>query len=203
MPMIAIIDYGAGNIKSLQSAFARLDIPSLLTTNKTDIAKADAIILPGVGAFTEAMKQLELLGLTDIIKAETAKQKPLLGICLGMQMLYESSTEGEPHPGLGLLKGKIQPIPDQLKVPHMGWNDLHILQNVPLLKDISDGSYVYFVHSYFAAEVDPSNLVADTVYGVRIPAIVQQNNIFGMQFHPEKSGSVGLRILKNFGELIS
>ncbi|MDY0395741.1 imidazole glycerol phosphate synthase subunit HisH [Virgibacillus halophilus] len=201
--MIAIIDYGAGNIKSLQSALSRLDIPSLLTTSKNEIEKADAIILPGVGAFAEAMKQLEKLGLVSLLKSEASKNKPFLGICLGMQMLYETSDEGGECPGLGLFKGKVRLIPDIVKVPHMGWNDLQIKQNVPLLNGIREGSHVYFVHAYFAAEGDTENLVADTAYGVRIPAVVQQGNVFGIQFHPEKSGSIGLQILKNFGELIS
>ncbi|MFD2211988.1 imidazole glycerol phosphate synthase subunit HisH [Virgibacillus halophilus] len=203
MTMIAIIDYGAGNIKSLQSALSRLDIPSLLTTSKNEIEKADAIILPGVGAFAEAMKQLEKLGLVSLLKSEASKNKPFLGICLGMQMLYETSDEGGECPGLGLFKGKVRLIPDIVKVPHMGWNDLQIKQNVPLLNGIREGSHVYFVHAYFAAEGDTENLVADTAYGVRIPAVVQQGNVFGIQFHPEKSGSIGLQILKNFGELIS
>ncbi|MDY0406818.1 imidazole glycerol phosphate synthase subunit HisH [Virgibacillus sp. 179-BFC.A HS] len=201
--MIAIIDYGAGNIKSLQFALERLAIPSLLTDSKAEIEKADAIILPGVGAFTDAMKQLRLLGLDEVIKTETAKNKPLLGICLGMQMLYETSDEGGMHHGLGLLKGAIRRIPDNVKVPHMGWNNLDIHQKLPLLKHVENGEYVYFVHSYYAAEGEPEDLVADARYSLSIPAVVQHGNVIGIQFHPEKSGKTGMKILKNFGEMIS
>ena len=201
--MIAIIDYGAGNIKSLQFALERLNIPSQLTSNAAVIAKADAIILPGVGAFGESMKQLKALGLDETIKTEVAKNKPLLGICLGMQMLFETSSEIGQHDGLGLLKGSIDLIPDTVKVPHMGWNTLQLQQDQPILKHVQTDDYVYFVHSYYAAGIDQNDLVADAAYEVSIPAVVQKDNVIGIQFHPEKSGETGLQILKNFGEMIS
>ena len=200
--MIAIIDYGAGNIKSLQFALERLNIPSVLTSSQEEIEKADALILPGVGAFGDAMNELKKPGLDQIIKAEVAKNKPLLGICLGMQMLYDSSDEHGLNEGLGLLKGHIGLIPDTVKVPHMGWNSLELHQEQPILKDVSNGDYVYFVHSYYAGNTDKTDLVADADYGVSVPAVVQKDNVIGIQFHPEKSGETGLQILKNFGEMI-
>lgn len=200
--MIAIIDYGAGNIKSLQFALERLNIPSMLTSNSEEIDKADAIILPGVGAFEDAMKELRKLGLDTIIK-EQIKTKPLLGICLGMQMLYETSDEGGRNEGLGLLKGHVTLIPDTVKVPHMGWNSLEVHQKQPILNNVSTGDYVYFVHSYYASETNQDDIVADADYGVSVPAVVQKGNVIGIQFHPEKSGETGLQILKNFGEMIS
>ncbi|WLV25109.1 imidazole glycerol phosphate synthase subunit HisH [Aciduricibacillus chroicocephali] len=201
--MIAIIDYGAGNIKSLQFALERLDIPSELTSDRTRLEQADALILPGVGAFGDAMKQLKATGLDEVVKAEVAKGKPLLGICLGMQMLFETSEEGGRSDGLGLLKGNITLIPDTVKVPHMGWNSLTVQQDKPILKDVTNGDYVYFVHSYYAADTDNNDIVADADYEVSVPAVVQKGNTIGIQFHPEKSGETGLQILKNFGGMFT
>jgi len=199
--MIAIIDYGAGNIKSLQFALERLNIPSELTSDREKLEQADALILPGVGAFPDAMKQLRATGLDKVVKSEVTKNKPLLGICLGMQMLFETSDEGGKSEGLGLLQGDISLIPDTVKVPHMGWNTLELHQDKPIMKHVNDGDYVYFVHSYYAAGTDKKDIVADAKYEVSVPAVVQKDNIIGIQFHPEKSGETGLQILKNFGGL--
>lgn len=199
--MIAIIDYGAGNIKSLQFALERLNIPSELTNDREKLEQADALILPGVGAFADAMKQLRATGLDEVVKAEVAKNKPLLGICLGMQMLFETSDEGGKSTGLGLLKGDITLIPDTVKVPHMGWNSLELHQDKPIMKEVKNGDYVYFVHSYYAAGTDKNDIVAAAEYEVSVPAVVQKGNTIGIQFHPEKSGETGLQILKNFGGL--
>lgn len=200
--MIAIIDYGAGNIKSLQSALSKLDIESCLTTDYETIKNANAIILPGVGAFHDAMVELNRLGLIDILNQEAANGKNLLGICLGMQLLYETSFEDGKWDGLGLLDGTVKRIEGSVKVPHMGWNTLHHQQQNPLLAGIEDEAYVYFVHSYYVDEMQINELVSSCDYGVHIPAIVQKGNIYGMQFHPEKSGTTGLTLLKNFGELV-
>lgn len=201
--MISIIDYGAGNIKSLQFALNKVGIDSQITTDETTIKKNDAIILPGVGAFQDAMHALDDQDLTSFIKQEAARGKPLLGICLGMQLFYESSEEGGVTKGFGFLTGKVKKIPNNVKVPHMGWNNLHKHRNSALWKQMTDEPFVYFVHSYAATDVDTNTLVASTPYGVNIPAIVQQNNIIGMQFHPEKSGATGLQLLANFKEMIT
>ncbi|SHH12579.1 imidazole glycerol phosphate synthase subunit HisH [Virgibacillus chiguensis] len=201
--MISIIDYGAGNIKSLQFALNKVGIDSQITTDETTIKKSDAIILPGVGAFQDAMHALDDQELTSFIKQEAARGKPLLGICLGMQLFYESSEEGGVTKGFGFLTGKVKKIPNNVKVPHMGWNNLIKHRNSALWKQMTDEAFVYFVHSYAATDVDTNTLVASTPYGINIPAIVQQNNIIGMQFHPEKSGATGLQLLANFKEMIT
>lgn len=199
--MISIIDYGAGNLLSVKKALDFLNIPSIVTSSAEDIEKSDAIILPGVGAFPDAMESLHKSGLVDTIK-EQARLKPFLGICLGMQLLFQKSYEFKECEGLGLIDGEVKKIvAEGLKIPHMGWNDLKILNNCPLLNGINEGDYVYFVHS-FRAETDDKNINAYTMYGEKIPALVSNGNIYGAQFHPEKSSEVGLKILKNFGELI-
>lgn len=201
--MIAIIDYGVGNIKSLQSAFDKLDFNTCVTSDKKEINACDAIVLPGVGAFNDAMKALEAHGLADVLKQEAAAGKPILGICLGMQLLYEQSFEDGTWNGLGLLSGQIERIAPTVKVPHMGWNTLTHHQNSPIINSIDEQSYVYFVHSYYVIKMEKTSLVSSCLYGDTVPAIVQQNNVIGMQFHPEKSGQTGLQLLKNFGEMIS
>ncbi|OZU88993.1 imidazole glycerol phosphate synthase subunit HisH [Virgibacillus indicus] len=201
--MIAIVDYGAGNIKSLQFALNKLNLASCLTTDVQTIEQSNAIILPGVGAFKDAMETLDHLGLTKTLLEEAANGKPLLGICLGMQLFYEKSFEDGEWEGLGLLQGNVSRISNSVKVPHIGWNTLARLINSPLVKDLSNQDYVYFVHSYAVQDYEQNSLIASTSYGGIIPAIVQQNNIIGMQFHPEKSGKTGLQLLQNFGELIS
>lgn len=201
--MIAIIDYGAGNIFSVKNALDYLGVESKLTSSKEDIINADGLILPGVGAFPSAMKMLNDSGLTDVIK-EQAKHKYFLGICLGMQMIFEKSYEFEECDGLGLIKGKVDKIPaTDLIIPHMGWNKLEILNDCPLLKNLGKDEYVYFVHSY-QAFCDDMDISAYCEYGGKVPALVYDGKyVFGSQFHPEKSGSVGLNMLKNFANLVS
>ena len=199
--MIAIIDYGAGNIFSVKNALDYLGFENKLTNKVQDLIEADAIILPGVGAFPNAMKMLEESGLIDTIK-EQAKIKPLMGICLGMQMLFEKSYEFEECDGLGLLKGKVDKIvePD-LVIPHMGWNKLEYAQDCPLFEGLTDDEYVYFVHSY-KAFCKEENLYARCVYGSDVTAVVSDGKfLFGCQFHPEKSGKAGMKILENFAKM--
>ena len=201
--MIAIIDYGVGNLFSLKSSFAAIGKEAVVTGDKEEIEKAERIILPGVGAFSDAMKKLEQSGLSEVIKDQAAKKKPLLGICLGMQLLFEKSFEYGEHKWLGLIDGEIRPIaeviPDNLKIPHIGWNALEFKNKTDIFKYIKSGDFVYFVHSYYAATPD-ENITAVAEYGYPLTASVMKNNIFGCQFHPEKSGNVGLDILKAFCE---
>ena len=200
--MIAIIDYGAGNIFSVKNALDYLGLDCKLTSDKDEIKAADAVILPGVGAFPAAMAMLEKSGLIDTIKEEAAK-KPLLGICLGMQMLFEKGYEFEECDGLGLIKGSVRYMDDpDLIIPHMGWNKLEKLNECPLLENIGDNEYVYFVHSY-KAECANENIAAYSEYGGKVPALVFDGKfVYGAQFHPEKSGETGLKILRSFGGLI-
>ena len=200
--MIAIVDYGAGNIFSVKNALDYLGLDCKLTSDKDEIKAADAVILPGVGAFPAAMAILEKSGLIDTIKEEAAK-KPLLGICLGMQMLFEKGYEFEECDGLGLIKGSVRYMDEpDLIIPHMGWNKLEKLNDCKLLENIGDDEYVYFVHSY-KAECADENIAAYSEYGGRVPALVYDGKfVYGAQFHPEKSGDTGLKILKNFSSLI-
>ena len=200
--MIAVIDYGAGNIFSVKNALDYLGFESVLTDKKEDIENADGLILPGVGAFPSAMKMLEQSGLIETIKTES-KKKPFLGICLGMQLIFEKGYEFEECDGLGLISGSVRKMEEKdLIIPHMGWNKLEVLNECPLLAGLDDNSYVYFVHSYMA-ECDDKNIAAYSVYGSRVPALVfDGNTVYGAQFHPEKSGNTGLQILKNFGGLV-
>jgi len=197
--MIAIVDYGVGNLKSVQNALKSMDIPSVISSDKEVIARSTSIIVPGVGAFPDAMKNLRHSGLDKIIKVAAKEGKPILGICLGMQLFFEQSEEIEKCEGLGLLKGTIKKLEGAIKIPHMGWNSLSFENYAPLLDGVVENSYVYFVHSYYA-EVGEDNIInAYSIYEKKIPAIVSKGNIFGMQFHPEKSGEAGMRLLKNFG----
>lgn len=200
--MIAVIDYGAGNIFSVKNALDYLGFENILTNDVKDIENADGLILPGVGAFPSAMKMLDKSGLTDTILTQ-AKQKPFLGICLGMQLLFDKSYEFEECSGLGLISGSVIKMEEPgLIIPHMGWNKLEVLNECPLLSGLDDNSYVYFVHSY-KAECDDKNISAFSTYGGRVPALVYDGaTVYGAQFHPEKSGDTGLKILKNFGGLI-
>lgn len=200
--MIAIVDYGAGNIFSVKNALDYLGLDCKLTSDKDEIRAADAVILPGVGAFPAAMAMLEKSGLIDTIKEEAAK-KPFLGICLGMQMLFEKGYEFEECDGLGLIKGSVRYMDEpDLIIPHMGWNKLEKLNDCKLLENIGDDEYVYFVHSY-KAECADENIAAYSEYGGRVPALVYDGKfVYGAQFHPEKSGDTGLKILRNFGNLI-
>ena len=203
--MIAIVDYGCGNLYSLQSSLNFLKLDSVITSDPEIIKSADRIILPGVGAFGDAVKLLKQSGLFDLIKNEAKKGKYILGICLGMQLLFEKSYEYGEHIGLGLIKGEICPLENDitggLKIPHMGWNALEIINpKSPIFKYTNNGDYVYFVHSFYGKNCDAS-LLAVSDYEVKVPALVNEGNVFGAQFHPEKSGDVGLNLLKAFAEL--
>ena len=201
--MIAIIDYGVGNLFSLRSSLNKIGADTVVTADPAVIAKADKLILPGVGAFADAAKKLRDSGLDAVIKAEAAAGKPIMGICLGMQMLFEKSYEYGEHEGLGLLKGSVIPmegsIPADLKIPHIGWNSLHFQKDSPLFKYIKEGDCVYFVHSFYASSCEDS-LIATAEYGKELTAAVAKDNVMGCQFHPEKSGDVGLNILRAFCE---
>ena len=201
--MPVIIDYGVGNLFSLTSSFKFIGQDVTVTSDKKKIAAADKLILPGVGAFSDAAKALKETGMYDVVREEAAKGKPLLGICLGMQMLLTKSYEYGEHEGLGLLKGAVVPmagvIPSELKIPHIGWNALHVCKENKLFRYINEGDFVYFVHSYYATDCDES-LLATTEYGKELTAAVAYGNVMGCQFHPEKSGSVGLSILRAFCE---
>lgn len=201
--MIAIIDYDAGNLKSVEKALLALGEEVLVTRDRTELLKADKVILPGVGNFGDAMKKLKSYGLVSVIKELAEMKKPFLGICLGLQLLFERSDEAPGVEGLGILKGEILRIPDGkgLKVPHIGWNSLHLQNEGRLFRDLPEEPYVYFVHSYYLKAADPQIVKATTEYGVSIDASVEQGNIFACQFHPEKSSRVGLRILENFAKL--
>jgi len=203
--MIAVIDYGVGNLFSLESSLKAIGADIVVTAERDVIEKADRIILPGVGAFEDAAKKLRESGLAEFIKAQAKGGKPLLGICLGMQMLFEKSYEYGVHEGLGLIKGSVKPIadviPKGLKIPHIGWNALEFRgEKSPLFKYINEGDCVYYVHSYYATDCADS-VIAESEYGAYLTGAVSNNNVFGCQFHPEKSGDVGLRILKAFNEM--
>lgn len=201
--MIAVIDYGVGNLFSLCSSLKSIGAQAVVTSDKELIRSADKLILPGVGAFADAAQKLRDSGLDKIIKEQAAAGKEIMGICLGMQLLFEKSLEYGEHEGLGLLKGSVVPmegnIPEELKIPHIGWNELHFVRNSRLFKYINENDCVYFVHSYYATDCDKS-LIATAEYGKELTAAVELGNIKGCQFHPEKSGKVGLAILKAFCE---
>ena len=203
--MIAIVDYGVGNLFSLKSSFTAIGADITVTNDENEIKNADKIILPGVGAFEDAAKKLKASGLDKVVIAEAKKGKPLLCICLGMQLLLEKSYEFGEHEGLGLIPGEIRPIsekiPETFKVPQIGWNSLKFTgEKSPLFKYIKDGDFVYFVHSYHGTNCE-GNIIATTDYGAELTAAVSSGNIYGCQFHPEKSGEVGLNILKGFAAL--
>ena len=200
--MIALIDYDAGNMRSVEKALIHLGEKPIVTRDREKILSADRIILPGVGSFGDAMENLEKFGLPDILKEAVDSGIPLLGICLGMQVLFEESEESKGVKGLGFLKGKILRIPakEGLKIPHMGWNSLEYPREGRLFQDILEHSYVYFVHSYYLKAEDEDIVTATADYGVKIHASVERGNVFGCQFHPEKSGEIGLQIFKNFVE---
>ena len=201
--MIAIIDYDAGNIKSVEKALQRLGQEVMITRDPEEILNADKVILPGVGAFGDAMVNLRKYHLDQVIYQVVERSIPFLGICLGLQLLFEKSDETKGVAGLGILKGEICRIPDgeNLKIPHMGWNSLYLQNNGRLFRGIKEDAYVYFVHSYYLKAEDEEIVKATTEYGTHIHASVEQGNVFACQFHPEKSSDVGLQILKNFVEL--
>ena len=197
--MIAIVDYGAGNLQSVKNALDFIGAQSIVTDKADEIRAAKGVILPGVGSFGDAMDCLKSSGLVETVKAAAVSGKPFLGICLGLQLLFEGSEESPGVEGLGILKGKILKIPDTgLKVPHMGWNSLEIKNNKAIFKDIPQDAYVYFVHSYYLVAANEAEVAAKTFYGVSIDAAVSAGNLFGMQFHPEKSGDTGIQMLRNF-----
>ena len=201
--MIAIIDYDAGNLKSVEKALQSIGEDTIVSRDREEILRADKVILPGVGSFGDAMQKLRDYKLDEVIKEVTESGKPFLGICLGLQLLFERSEETPGVEGLGILKGEILRIPDHegLKIPHMGWNSIKIKKGARLFKDIPEDSYVYFVHSYYLKAQDEKIVTATTEYGTHIHASVESGNLFACQFHPEKSSHVGLQILKNFAKL--
>lgn len=200
--MIAIVNYGMGNLRSVQKAFETVGYEAIITHEREQIKKAKAIVIPGVGAFHDAMNNLKKLGLEEVIAEEIKTGKPFLGICLGMQVLFSHGYEVEKSDGLNIISGDIVKIPEGNKIPHMGWNNLNIKKETSILNGVEPGTYFYFVHSYYAKPQNDENVIATTNYGVEVPAVVQKENVIGIQFHPEKSSTSGLNILKNFGELI-
>ena len=203
--MIAVVDYGVGNLFSLSSSLAAIGAEVVVTGDADVIRAADKILLPGVGAFEDAIAKLRASGLDEVVCEEARKGKPLLGICLGMQLLFEKSYEFGEFEGLGLIEGAVRPIADVIpadyKIPHIGWNALHLVgEKSPIFQYLNDGDHVYFVHSFYAADCE-KNVIATSEYGAELTAAVAKDNIFGCQFHPEKSGDVGLRILKAFCEI--
>ena len=202
--MIAIVDYGVGNLFSLASSFRAIGVEAVATSDPDAIRRAERIILPGVGAFGDAAKKLRETGLDRVVCKEAASGKPLMGICLGMQLLFEYGYEYGEHEGLGLIKGSVRPIadviPQGLKIPHIGWNALHLTRPSPLFSHLKEGDCVYFVHSYYATDCDDA-VIATAEYGAPLTAAVASGNVMGCQFHPEKSGDVGLGILRAFAEM--
>ncbi len=197
-PEIAIIDYGAGNLMSISKALEHLGAKAVVTKEEDVIAGSDAAVLPGVGAFYDAMKEIEHL--KGIIKG--LGKRPFLGVCLGLQLLFTESEEGGLSPGLDLIKGRVERFGGGVKVPHMGWNSLDVVRKTPLLEGIKTGSYFYFVHSYYGAPEEESIVSARTDYSLSFPSVIEKDNIYATQFHPEKSGQKGLRLLENFVEIV-
>ena len=203
--MITIIDYGMGNLKSVYNALVKIGFNCRISGEIKDIEKSDKLILPGVGAFKDAMDNLEKMNLIPIINKKVNEGCPLLGICLGMQMLFEEGYEGQPRKGLGFIEGEVKLIEpnEEVKIPHIGWNRLEINKKSKIFNGLNEESFVYYVHSFMSTNMSEDNLIAYSEYGgINIPGMVNKRNIYVAQFHPEKSGEVGLRILKNFGELI-
>lgn len=200
--MIAIVDYGMGNLRSVQRAFEYVGAEAIVTDHRATIESASAVVLPGVGAFGKAMSNLKRAGLADVIRQVIARGRPFLGICLGLQLLFKESAEIGQHRGLSVFDGMVKRFNVSLKVPQIGWNQIHVQQASPLLEGVADGSYAYFVHSYYVVPADPEIVLATTDYGINYPSVIGQDNVFGLQFHPEKSQTVGLRILRNFTALV-
>lgn len=200
MKYTAIVDYGVGNLKSVSNALAYIGQESRICGDAAGLEMADAIILPGVGAFPDAAERLRQSGL-DLVLKQQALKKPILGICLGMQLLFQTGYEVRPCKGLGFVPGTVERIKTELKLPHIGWNGLRFYHDSPLFVGLDDGAYVYFVHSFCGLAAQPEQVIATTDYGPEVTAAVQNGYVFGTQFHPEKSGEVGLQILKNFGAL--
>jgi glutamine amidotransferase len=201
--MIAIIDYGMGNLRSVQKGFEKVGHEAIVTDDPAQVAGAAKVVLPGVGAFEDAIAELRRRGLIEPVLAAIQSGKPFLGICLGLQLLFEVSHENGRHEGLGVLKGEVVrfELPPEYSVPHMGWNQLAIRRRAPVLERIADGTYFYFVHSYYVVPEDPGVIATETEYGEPFCSMIWRENVFATQFHPEKSQADGLRLLKNFAEL--
>ncbi len=199
--MIAIVDYGMGNLRSVQKAFEQVGAEALVTDDLQTIARAPAVVLPGVGAFGDAMTNLRAKGLDVTVRQAIEEGRPFLGICLGLQLLFQESEEMGRHQGLGVFEGRVLRFNVGLKVPHIGWNQIHLRKVCPLLAGIADSAFAYFVHSYYVQPNDPDIVLASTDYEIDYASIVGQDNVFGIQFHPEKSQDVGLRILRNFVDM--
>lgn len=199
--MIAIVDYGMGNLRSVQKAFERVGHRAVITARAEDVARAERVVLPGVGAFGDAMANLIRAGLAPALLACIAEGRPFMGICVGLQLLFTESEEMGRHVGLDVLPGRVRRFPDGERIPQIGWNQIHIERESPLLEGIPDGSFYYFVHSFYVAPQDPNDCLATTDYGIDYTSIAGRDNVFGIQFHPEKSQDLGLRILRNFAEL--
>ena len=200
--MIVIIDYGVGNLRSVQNGFAEAGYTTVISGDPRDLEAADGLVLPGVGAFGRAMDNLRRDGLDRIVLRQVRKGVPLLGICVGLQLLFDSSEELGLHRGLGLIPGEVVKFSGELKIPQIGWNQLEIRREHPLLAGVEDGDYFYFVHSFHARPHNPQVVLAESHYGIPFTAVVQKENIFGIQFHPEKSSRLGLKILQNYGRLV-
>ncbi|GAB6157975.1 imidazole glycerol phosphate synthase subunit HisH [Desulfotomaculum varum] len=201
--MIAVIDYGMGNLRSVQKALQRVGCQAEIVRDPAAVTAARAVVLPGVGAFRDAMANLQSAGMVEAIHRVVAAGTPFLGICLGLQLLFESSEEFGRHRGLGIFPGTVKRFPEgELKVPHMGWNQVTVTNASPLMEGIPDGSAFYFVHSYYVEPADPQLVIASTPYGLTFASVVGRQNVFGIQFHPEKSSTLGLRILENFGKMV-
>ena len=198
---LVVIDYGAGNLRSVAKAFASLGQEPTVTSSPSALSRADAVVLPGVGAAGDTMRSLERLGLIEPIRRYVASGRPFFGVCLGMQVLFSTSEEGGEQPCLGLVPGRVRRLPPGLKVPHMGWNQVRQLRRHPLYADIADESYFYFVHSYYCEPEDASVAIGETLYGVPFCSVLARGNIVATQFHPEKSADVGLRLYRNFLEM--
>ena len=205
MPFIAIIDYGMGNLRSVQKGLERVGYAAEVTRDPARIEAANGVVLPGVGAFGACMDNLRAYGLVDTVRRVISRGTPFLGICLGMQLLFEESEEFGPVPGLGVFPGRVVRFPDTpgLKVPHMGWNQIRKQQDPPHLRGIDDGAFVYFVHSYYVVPADPSLTATVTEYGIEFASAIARDNVFATQYHPEKSQTVGLKILENFGRVVA
>jgi glutamine amidotransferase len=201
---VVIVDYGMGNLRSVEKALEKVGVPAVVSSHRDDVLNATALVVPGVGAFGDAMEELSRLDLVVPLRQRAADGVPILGICLGLQIFFEESEEAPGVPGLGLVQGRVRRFSPAagLKIPHMGWNALNIRAGTRLFEGVPDGAYVYFVHSYFVAPTDEQVVAATTAYGVRFAAAIETRNIFGVQFHPEKSQRTGLNILANFGRII-
>jgi glutamine amidotransferase len=199
-PQVAVVNYGVGNLRSIKQGLEKSGAQVQITHNPTELRKSDATVLPGVGAFAPAVKNL--MPLTDVVKEAMEAGRPILGVCLGLQLFFTRSSEGGSTRGLGFIKGDIVKFPDTVKIPQMGWNTIDFVRYHPLLEGVKDHSYVYFVHSYYPHPLDPKVIVATTEYGVKFPSMVAKQNLFATQFHPEKSSKTGLSILKNFVKIV-